>query len=90
MSHNLFAVFPLPVVLALAALILLLLAIGRVLAEMGKPVPVLEPARAPRRDLSAPPAARMLPVRIVGEDGVVPSIDPDATHPDREADLLGV
>jgi hypothetical protein len=26
----------------------------------------------------------------LGEDGVVPSIDPDATHPDREADLLGV
>ena len=43
MSHNLFVVFPLPVVLAFAALVLLLLAIGRVLAEMGKPVPVRVP-----------------------------------------------
>jgi len=33
---------------------------------------------------------QMLPVRIVGEDGVVLSIDPDATHPDREAGLFGV
>lgn len=33
---------------------------------------------------------QMLPVRIVGEDGAVLSIDPDATHPDREAGLFGV
>lgn len=61
MSHNLFVVFPLPVVLALAALILLLLAIGRVLAEMGKPVPVRVPVHAapplPPYD-QPPPAAR--------------------------------
>ena len=50
MSHNLFAVFPLPVVLAFLALVLLLLAIARVLSEMGKPVPVRIPAQ------EAPPA----------------------------------
>ena len=50
MSHNLFAVFPLPVVLAFLALILLLLAIARVLSDMGKPVPVRIPVR------EAPPA----------------------------------
>jgi hypothetical protein len=44
MSHNLFAVFPLPVLLALAALVLLLLAMLRVLADMCKPVPVRNPA----------------------------------------------
>jgi hypothetical protein len=44
MSHNLFAVFPLPVVLAFAALLVLLLVIGRMLAEMGKPVTVHTPA----------------------------------------------
>jgi hypothetical protein len=33
---------------------------------------------------------QMLPVRIVGEDGVVLSIDPDATHPEREAGLFSV
>lgn len=43
MSHDLFAVFPLPVILAFAASILLLLAIVRVLAEMSKPVPVRDP-----------------------------------------------
>jgi hypothetical protein len=53
MSHNLFAVFPLPVVLALAAIVLLLLAVGRVLAQMGKPVPVHAPPSAP-----APAAAK--------------------------------
>jgi hypothetical protein len=90
MSHNLFAVFPLPVVLAFAALVLLLLAIGRVLGEMGKPVPVLVPVRASWRDLSAPAAAQMLQVRNVAEDGVVPGSDPDATHPDREARLFCV
>lgn len=47
MSHNLFAVFPLPVVLAFAALVLLLVLVGRLLAEMGKPVPVQTPAPAP-------------------------------------------
>lgn len=33
---------------------------------------------------------QMLPVRIVGEDGVVLSIDPDATHPEREVGLFSV
>lgn len=33
---------------------------------------------------------QMLPVPIVGEDGVVLSIDPDATHPDREVGLFSV
>lgn len=47
MSHNLFAVFPLPVVLAFAALVLLLVVVGRLLAEMGKPVPVHAPAQTP-------------------------------------------
>lgn len=55
MSHNLFAVFPLPVLLAFAALVLLLLAIGRVLAEMGKPVPVRDPAHDPAHDPAPDP-----------------------------------
>jgi len=55
MSHNLFVVFPLPVVLAFAALVLLLLAIGRVLAEMGKPVPVRVPIHHSAND-TPPPA----------------------------------
>ena len=33
---------------------------------------------------------QMLPARIVGEDGVVLSVDPDATHPEREAGLFVV
>lgn len=33
---------------------------------------------------------QMLPVRIVGEDGVVLSIDPDASHPEREAGLFSL
>lgn len=56
MSHNLFVVFPLPVMLAFAALVLLLLAMVRVLAQMGKPVPV----RAPLRDAPPQPATRGL------------------------------
>ena len=52
MSHALFAVFPLPVLLAFGAVILLLLAIGRVLSELGKPVPVRVPA--PPAQPSAP------------------------------------
>ena len=31
---------------------------------------------------------QMLPARIRGEDGVVLSVDPDATHPEREAGLF--
>lgn len=31
-----------------------------------------------------------LPARILGEDGVVLSVDPDATHPEREAGLFTV
>jgi len=56
MSHNLFAVFPLPVVLAFFALILLLLPIARVLRQMGKPVPV----RIPVREAPPAPAGRDL------------------------------
>lgn len=33
---------------------------------------------------------QMLPARIVGEDGIVLSIDPDATHPDKDAGLFTV
>jgi hypothetical protein len=33
---------------------------------------------------------QMLPARIVGEDGIVLSIDPDATHPDKDAGLFAV
>jgi len=61
MSHNLFVVFPLPVVLALGALILLLLAIGRVLAQMGKPVPVRVPARDTPPSQTAARASRETP-----------------------------
>ena len=43
MSQPLFVVFPLPVVLAFAALVLLLLAVARVLAGLCKPVAVSIP-----------------------------------------------
>jgi hypothetical protein len=33
---------------------------------------------------------QMLPARVPGEGGVVLSIDPDATHPDRDAGLFSV
>jgi len=33
---------------------------------------------------------QMLPVRILGEDGAVLDIDPDASHPDREVGLFSV
>jgi hypothetical protein len=33
---------------------------------------------------------QMLPVRILGEDGIVLDIDPDATHPERDAGLFTV
>jgi hypothetical protein len=33
---------------------------------------------------------QMMPARIPGEDGLVLDIDPDATHPDREAGLFRV
>jgi hypothetical protein len=33
---------------------------------------------------------QMLPARILGEGGVVLSIDPDATHPQQEAGLFTV
>jgi hypothetical protein len=33
---------------------------------------------------------QMLPARIVGADGIVLSIDPDATHPDKDAGLFSV
>lgn len=33
---------------------------------------------------------QMLPARILGEDGMVLSVDPDASHPDREGGLFSV
>jgi hypothetical protein len=33
---------------------------------------------------------QMLPARIVGADGIVLSVDPDATHPERDAGLFSV
>jgi hypothetical protein len=33
---------------------------------------------------------QMLPARIVGADGIVLSVDPDATHPDKDAGLFEV
>jgi hypothetical protein len=33
---------------------------------------------------------QMLPMRIPGADGVMLDIDPDATHPDRDAGLFVV
>jgi hypothetical protein len=32
----------------------------------------------------------MLPARIVGADGIVLGVDPDATHPERDAGLFSV
>ena len=63
MSHNLFAIFPLPVVLALAALVLLLLAMLRVLADMGKPVPVRHPAPETSRPAALVALAELDPQR---------------------------
>ena len=54
MSHNLFLVFPLPVTLAFAAMVILLLMLARLVAQLGKPVPVRPPApRATQSDPSA-------------------------------------
>ena len=44
MSHNLFLVFPLPVTLAFAAVVILLLILARLVAQLCKPVPVRLPA----------------------------------------------
>ena len=44
MHHNLFLVFPLPVTLAFAAMVILLLAVARVVAILRKPAPVRIPA----------------------------------------------
>ena len=44
MSHNLFLVFPLPVTLAFAAMVILLLMLARLVALLCKPVPVRPPA----------------------------------------------
>ena len=56
MSENLFLRFPIEVTLALLALVLILLAVGRVLMALRKPVPVRMPgayAEAPYK-LEAP------------------------------------
>lgn len=51
MSHNLFLVFPLPVTLAFAALVILLLVLARVVAVLRKPAAVRVPVpRAVQRD----------------------------------------
>jgi len=44
MSHNLFLVFPLPVTLACAAMVILLLLLARLVALLCKPVPVRPPS----------------------------------------------
>jgi len=44
MSHNLLLVFPLPVTLAFAAMVILLLALARVVTVLRKPAPVRIPA----------------------------------------------
>ena len=59
MSHNLFLVFPLPVTLAFAAMVILLLLLARMVALLCKPVPVRLPA--PRNAPSEPGAAAELP-----------------------------
>jgi hypothetical protein len=46
MGQDLIFGFEIPVVLAFGLLVLLLLAVARVLAAMGKPAPVREPRRA--------------------------------------------
>ena len=43
MSQDLVFGFPIPVVLAFGALVLVLLAVARVLVAMGRPVPVRDP-----------------------------------------------
>lgn len=54
MSHNLFLVFPLPVTLAFAAMVILLLMLARLVALLCKPVPVRPPApRATQPDPGA-------------------------------------
>jgi len=88
MSQNLFAVFPLPVMLALAALVVLLLAVLRVLAGMSKPAPVRLPAGPREAAAQRHGLVQTLPERIPAEDGV--AIDPDAGHPDREAGLMRI
>jgi len=53
MHHNLLAVFPLPVVLALVFLIVLLLVLTRVLAQLCRPVPVRIPPPSHERQQPA-------------------------------------
>lgn len=58
MSHNLFLVFPLPVTLAFAAMVILLLVLARVVAVLRKPAPVRIPApRAVQHDAGIDAAA---------------------------------
>jgi hypothetical protein len=46
MSQNLFLVFPIPVLLALAALVVILVGLARVLASLGRPVQLHAPPEA--------------------------------------------
>jgi hypothetical protein len=76
MSHNLFAVFPLPVVLAFAALLVLLLVIGRMLAEMGKPVTVHTPAPAPLQAQAQAPAQVQAQAQAPRQTAPLAELDP--------------
>jgi heme A synthase len=52
MSQTLFLRFPMPVTLALIAMVLVLLGVARMLAALGKPVPLRRPGEA--RDPARP------------------------------------
>jgi heme A synthase len=55
MSQNLFLVFPIPVVLALVALVVVLVCVARVLASLGRPAQLHAPQEHPPQDQQAPP-----------------------------------
>jgi flagellar biosynthesis/type III secretory pathway M-ring protein FliF/YscJ len=58
MSQNLFLVFPIPVALALVALVVVLICVARVLASLGRPAQLHAPQEHPpqdRQDQQEPP-----------------------------------
>ncbi|MGB9107491.1 MAG: hypothetical protein WCC39_02270 [Telluria sp.] len=56
MSQNLFLDFPIPVDLALVALVVVLACVARVLASLARPAPLLMPQDASVREQEHPPA----------------------------------
>jgi hypothetical protein len=87
MSQTLFAVFPVPVLLALGALVALLLAVGRVLVGMCRPVPLRLPSQT--QSQLQPQLQPQLQLRPQ-QDDAAPAGDADVLQAERKAALLSV